>query len=184
MKRRDVLKLTALATGSAVCAPVAGSLLSACTSPPPDQAVGELFFFTTEEFSMLEMYVDTLLPKTESPSASELNIHQVIDHMVGNVYFDEERKTYRLGFDALKKLLKEEGFTDLEQEARVKILSGLENTQDNLAGNAHRHIKQQTVAYYLSTEEIAKNYLNYLPVPGEYQGCISLEEAGGKAWAL
>jgi len=34
------------------------------------------------------------------------------------------------------------------------------------------------------TEEIATNYLNYLPVPGAYEGCITLESVGGKAWAI
>ena len=34
-------------------------------------------------------------------------------------------------------------------------------------------------------EFIAKNEMEYLPVPGKYDGCIDLNEAtGGKVWAL
>jgi len=47
-----------------------------------------------------------------------------------------------------------------------------------------QELKQQAIAYYLSTEEINTKYLNYLPVPGEYQACIPLSEIGGKAWAI
>ncbi len=185
MNRRDILRITALATGGAICSPLASTILSGCTAPPPDLPEGELFFFTPEEHSLMKAYVDTLLPKTDSPSASELDIHGTIDRMVGTVYFPEERDNYRAEFDALLMVLNQDGkFEELGAEDRIKILSNLEGAVESPAANAHRHIKQQTIAYYLSTEEIGKNYLNYLPVPGEYQGCISLEEAGGKAWAL
>jgi len=53
-----------------------------------------------------------------------------------------------------------------------------------LAKAALLDIKQQAVAYYLSTKEIATNYLNYLPIPGEYEPCISLESVNGKVWAI
>ena len=185
MNRRDVLRITALATGGAICTPLASSILSGCTVPPPDLPEGELFFFTPEEYVLMKSYVDTLLPKTDSPSASELDIHGTIDKMVGTVYFPQDRENYRTDFDTLLKVLNQKGkFKDLEEKDRIKTILKLEGETDSPAANAHRHIKQQTVAYYLSTEEIGKNYLNYLPVPGEYQGCISLEEAGGKAWAL
>ena len=54
----------------------------------------------------------------------------------------------------------------------------------NMKWVAYLNFKQQTVAYYLSTEEVATKFLTYLPVPGKYEACITVEEAGGKAWAL
>lgn len=53
-----------------------------------------------------------------------------------------------------------------------------------LLNESYRHIRQQTIAYFLSTEEICMNHLNYLPVPGKYEACISLASVGGKAWAI
>ena len=34
-------------------------------------------------------------------------------------------------------------------------------------------------------EYVAKNLLIYTPIPGDYKGCVNLQEVtGGKAWAL
>ncbi len=56
--------------------------------------------------------------------------------------------------------------------------------QSEIADNFYTEVKQQTIAYYLASEEISTKYLNYLPVPGEYKACIPLSEVGGKAWAI
>lgn len=187
MNRREILKYTALATGGALGAPLISSMLSACSSPPPAVVSGteSLNFFTTEEFNLVKELADTLLPATDSPSASAVQTHYMIDHMVGNVYDEEAKQKYREGFDALKTVLLANGdFTSLDSTERIQALLSLENSRNSLAGANYLHLKQQTITYYLSSEEIGKNFLNYLPVPGEYVGCISLEEAGGRAWTL
>ena len=77
--------------------------------------------------------------------------------------------------------------TYCNSETQLEQLKGIVTSteeKDQMAKSAFLEFKQQTIAYYLSTEEIATNYLNYLPVPGTYESCISLESVGGKAWAL
>ena len=73
MKRRDLLKYTALATGAAVSAPLASVLLSGCK---PDIVANdldyELKFFDEEQLALVRQLVDVILPKTASPSASEV----------------------------------------------------------------------------------------------------------------
>lgn len=69
-----------------------------------------------------------------------------------------------------------------DEQGNVIALTAAQETL--LLNESYRHIKQQTIAYFLSTEEISTNHLNYLPVPGKYEACISLESVGGKAWAI
>ncbi len=180
MKRRAILKYTAYITGAAIAAPLATFLLTGCKTEVADTSADyTLKFFSKEEFKVLKKLVDTILPKTDSPSASEVGVHQMIDRMVGEVYVAEDQLNYQKGYESLTKFIGE--------EEMLMMLKKLENTQEEPAKpakDAYLHLKQQTIAFYLSTEEIAKNYLNYLPVPGEYKACISLEEAGGKVWAL
>ncbi len=62
-----------------------------------------------------------------------------------------------------------------------------ENDFGNVFENDFEHDSSFTtdeIILYLSTEEIGLNFLNYLPIPGPYESCISLEEVNGKAWAL
>lgn len=187
MKRRELLKLTALATGAAVCSPLAGSILSGCTSAPLETASGyEPVFFTPKQFEFIQDFVDTILPKTETPGATEAGVHRTIDSIIANVYSPEDQETYKTNFATLQKTLETNDWENMKQEEKIAFLQKFELSNEmegkGLAG--YIHLKQQTIAFYLSSELIAENELNYLPVPGEYKPCITVEEAGGKAWAI
>ena len=46
-------------------------------------------------------------------------------------------------------------------------------------------LRSITIWGFKTSEEIGEKVLAYDPVPGVYNGCISLKEAtGGKAWSL
>lgn len=188
MKRRDLLKYTALATGAALSAPLISSLLTSCASEVTDTAgTDQLHFFNQQEFELVSDLVDLILPKTDSPSASEVGVHHMIDAMVGTVYLENDKSAYKKRFTALTAHLDKtaggKAFLQLEPNQKLDLLKQLSGSKEAAEiGQALLNFKQQTVAYYLSTEEIGENYLNYLPVPGEYNSCITLEEAGGKAW--
>jgi len=203
MKRREILKYTAYMTGAAVSLPLMSSLLSGCKTDSIAKASDfKLNFFSKEEFSFVTNLVDTILPATDSPSASAVGVHKMIDSMVGTTYNEEDTKNYRKKFDAFKKYLdniKEENkfnygleknvegksFEEFSQDEKIKVLKFLDTSTENPeAREAYLELKQQTIAYYLTTEEIGTNFLNYLPVPGEYDGCIELSEVGGKAWSI
>ncbi len=192
MKRREILKYTALLTGASISAPLWSAILSGCnTAPTENGGSGELQFFNQEEFTLLTGMIDLILPKTDSPSASEVGVHYTIDGMVGTVYKEEDKASFKKSFDALAGYLngpaQGQGISGLQPGEQLELLQQLEESEEEQleeARNAFVDLKQQTIAYYLSTEEIATKYLTYLPVPGAYKACISVEEAGGNAWAL
>lgn len=185
MDRREVLKYTALLTGSAICAPLLNSILTGCVPNREDKSTGyQPQFFNDAQFELLQEVVDTILPKTDSPAATEAGVHQTIDSIVAKVYTKEQQEDYLNKFTALEKYLDEKDFMDLDQDKKVQLLKSLDQANAEAIHQAFIHLKQQTVAFYLSTEKIVTNYLNYLPVPGEYEPCISLSDVGGKAWAI
>lgn len=188
MKRRDILRYTALVTGSAISAPLLSTLLTGCSGGEVKNSEKlDLKFFTDEEFRLVKDLIDVILPKTDSPSASEVGVHQIIDNMVGTVYQTADKERYKTGFSALAAHLNkasEGNYIDLTSDEKIGLLKALEGLDNKTLRDAYLNLKQQTVAYYLSTEEVGKNFLNYLPVPGKYQACISLSEVGGKAWAI
>ena len=192
MKRREIIKLAALATGVAVSAPLISSLLSGCQADIPDEDANYVMeFFSKDEFHFVRDLVNTILPKTDSPSASEVGVHRIIDHMVGKVYEAEDQAKYKSRFAALGKYLNEGNetntFLKLNTDKKFAMLQKLSDSEDDTMKDAQKaflDMRQQTVAYYLSSEKIATTYLNYLPVPGKYEPCISVESMGGKAWAI
>ncbi len=182
MNRREVLKYTALLSGSALSAPLVSSVLSGCT--PQQTGDNELsnFFFSPDELELIKSFVDTILPRSESPSATDVGVHTAIDNMVGRIYKKDDKEAFRTSFDLLKQKL--EGFSDKSAEVRDEMLLEIENSDPSDLRAAYLDLKQQTLVNYLMSEEIGEKYLNYLPVPGEWDACISLDEVGGKAWAI
>ena len=192
MERRKILKYVAYATGAAVAAPLASSLLVSCQTEATataamDSVASGLNFFKPKEFAAIQEMVDIILPKTDSPSATDVGVHNMIDHMVGKAYRPEARKEYQQKFTAFFNYLGQNGYADLDGAGKMDFLRALDKSKEETlkeARSGYINLKQQTIAYYLTSEEIGTKFLNYLPVPGEYEPCISLEEAGGKAWAL
>ncbi|MFK7924204.1 MAG: gluconate 2-dehydrogenase subunit 3 family protein [Bacteroidia bacterium] len=181
MKRREVLKYTAYLSGAALSAPLISSILSGCN--PEASTQGEAFnpqFFNPDQFSLLERVVDTILPKTDSPAASEVGVHRMVDHMLSVAYSKEDRASYESSFKGLDTYLN--GQSDLK--AALQKIEAKDASVSEAVQKAYLALKQQTIAYYLTTETIGKNYLNYLAVPGEYKPCIDLADVDGKAWAI
>ncbi|MBI1226643.1 MAG: hypothetical protein GC192_15525 [Bacteroidetes bacterium] len=190
MNRREILKYAALATGAAVSGTLTSIILSGCGSDAAEKAMADGYqpkYFSENEISNLRSLVDVILPKTDSPSASEVGVHRIMDSMVGEVYTADRQAEFRKGYTALMEHLNKTSFFNKKTEEQVQILQTLEGSKDEatkLVRDAYLDMKQQSIAYYLSNEEIGEKYLSYLPVPGKYEACITVEEAGGKLWAI
>jgi hypothetical protein len=193
MNRRQILKYAAMVSGTALCAPLTTAMLSGCTeqvSMPVnalDAAASGAQFFNAKDFKLLSHVMDVILPKTDSPSATEVDVHLILDNMFAKVYQPEYQNKFNNLFAELSLYLNDNDFYQADNAQKLTLLKALEtlpNEQRNNAYWAYVDIKQQTVAFYLSTEEIAENHLNYMPIPGEYKPCVSVEELGGKAWAI
>jgi hypothetical protein len=197
MNRREVLRYTAWVTGSAISASLAGAILSGCSEQKSEQnkAAGAatssnsslLHFFTPEQFALVGLLVDTILPRTDSPSATDVKVHITLDSMLGQVFDSTYQTTFKTNWLALEKYLGQQEFLKLSPTDQVETLKSLELSQSDDATNAKKALvefKQQVIAYYLTTEEIGEKFLNYLPIPGFYKPCISVDEVNNKAWAL
>lgn len=98
MERRAVLKNMGLAMGAAVATPTLLSILQSCQGE-----TGPVFtpaFFSQEEGNVLMKTVDIILPKTDTPSASELQVHAFIDQYMAEVVPLEEQEMTRQGMAA------------------------------------------------------------------------------------
>ncbi|GGY66138.1 twin-arginine translocation pathway signal protein [Cellvibrio zantedeschiae] len=197
MNRREVLRYTAWITGSAVSASLTSAILSGCseqtseqnktTGTPTNPNSSHLHFFTPEQFALVGLLADTILPRTDSPSATDVKVHITLDSMLGQVFDVTYQTTHKTHWLALEKYLGQQQFLQLSPTAQVEALKALElNKSDDTtsAKKALIEFKQQVIAYYLTTEEIGEKFLNYLPIPGSYKPCISVAEVNNKAWAL
>ena len=197
MNRREVLRYTAWITGSAISASLASAILSGCSEQTAEQnqtkEVGVssssrfLHFFTPEQFTQVGLLADIILPRTNSPSATDVNVHITLDSMLGQIFDSGYQASFKNDWIALEQHLNQQQFSTLETSAQIDALRSLELSRNDATASAKKGLvefKQQVIAFYLTTEEVAKNYLNYLPIPGVYKPCISVDEVNNKAWAL
>lgn len=197
MNRREVLRYTAWITGSAISASLASVILSGCSEQTPKQnsaknvdaaaAPSLLHFFTPEQFTLVALLADTILPRTDSPSATDVKVHITLDSMLGEVFDSRYQTTFKTQWSALETYLNQQEFLQRTPAAQVEMLQTLELSKSDdtaVAKKALVEFKQQVIAYYLTTETVAKTFLNYLPIPGAYKPCIALDEVNNKAWAL
>ena len=91
MERRKAIKNMGLAFGFTVATPTVLSILQSCQSETSAGWVPS--FFSPEEGHVVKQMVDLILPKTDTPSASEVNVHIFID-----AYADEVMETEVQGF--------------------------------------------------------------------------------------
>ena len=198
MKRREVLKNLGFATGFFVATPTIISLLQSCTS---DVKTWVPEFLTIEQGIVLTNIVDIILPKTDLPSATELNVPQFIDKFVNEVFDEKSQASVKTAFgkiisvlkpnseDSIEKITQEDykalldehmlikGEVDTEREINPE---SLEMTKSEFLNT----LKSITIFAYVNTEEIGERVLAYDPIPGAYY-CGDLQElTGGKSWSI
>ena len=188
MKRRNVLRYTAYAVSGAALLP----LIQSCQSKAGEIGFSPSFF-NDNEYAAIRDICDVLLPETDTPGAVSLGVPQFFDHMVGKVFPIEARDNFKLDFNKLLAFLNKTAdggaFANLSAEAKKELLTKLDRkwfSDDSQSDEkaAYLGVRGQAVSYYLSTEYVGTEILNYLPIPGDYKPCITLEEVGGKAWTI
>jgi len=94
MDRRDALKNMGVALGYTVATPALISLMQSCKSEPSMEWVPE--FFSPDEGQILTQLVDLILPATDTPSASEVQVHLFIDRFAAEVMNSEQQTFWKM----------------------------------------------------------------------------------------
>jgi hypothetical protein len=194
MKRREALKNIGLGTGFVLATPSLFSLLQSCTS---DVATWSPVFWTEEQGIVLKSLVDIILPKTDTPSATEVNVPEFIDKYTNEVLNDEDQVLVKNAFDKLVTLIKTDYNEDLTKvtednyknllDTHMKLAKE-ETVSEDLnkmtVSQLLNAIKGQTIYAYRISETVGETILAYDPIPGASY-CGDLQElTGGKAWSL
>jgi hypothetical protein len=125
MDRRKALKNMGLALGYTVAAPTLISIVQSCKK---DAAiVWTPDFLSSGEGSVLTHLVDIILPKTDTPSASEVQVHIFIDRFADQVMEKEQQDLFKMTMEKfMDKALQDSGekdIADLKPEHLEPILA-------------------------------------------------------------
>ena len=198
MKRREALKNLGLATGFFVATPSIISILQSCTA---EANTWTPEFLSIDEGVVLTNLVDIILPKTDIPSATEVNVPQFIDKYINEVIEDDGQAQIKTAFGNIISVLKpntEDKIGKVTQDDYKSLLDNHMLVKDEVDSEREanpdseemtkseflNNLKWMTINAYKTTQEIGENVLAYDPIPGAYY-CGDLQElTGGKSWSL
>ena len=199
MNRREVLQRVAMLMGGAISAPAALAVLNGC-SPKPDAAWQPLFL-SKEEGAMVEDVADLIVPRTTTPGARDVGVPAFIDVILKDAYPSEDQARFISGlrdFDAEAQRVHGKPFLQLPQTQRMSFLQQVHDAaaadekvqadKDVPAAERKRPfilmMKELTLLGFFSSQVGATQVLQYVAVPGGFQACIPIAQAGnGKQWA-
>ena len=125
MDRRKALKNMGLALGYTVATPTLISIVQSCKNDAAITWTPD--FLSPTEGSMLTQLVDIILPKTDTPSASEVQVHIFIDRFADQVMKKEQQDLFKMTMGKfLDKALQDSGkkeIADLGPEHLEPVLS-------------------------------------------------------------
>ncbi len=113
MDRRIALKNMGMALGYTVAAPTLISLVQSCKKEKAIEWAPD--FFTKEQGHVLTLLVDLILPKTDTPSASEVQVDLFIDKFANEVMETKQQDFVKMTMGKfLDKALKDSGKEKIE----------------------------------------------------------------------
>ena len=125
MDRRRVLKNMGLSLGYIVATPTLLGIVQSCKSEPAITWTPE--FLTNDQGAVLTKLVDIILPKTDTPSASEVQADIFIDKFAKDVMETEQQEFFKMSMGKfMDKALADSGsetIADLTAEDLEPVLS-------------------------------------------------------------
>ena len=173
MQRRDLLRL--LGTGALL--PFVPRSLDAAIrfgrAAHIAAARGDLEVLTPAQAELVTTLADLILPRTDTPGASDVGVTGFVDHLLATWYHDDEREQFLAG---LAEIDTRSGgkFTSLpagDQARLLESLDGLEGSPGSAESEFGR-LKALTVYGSFTSEQVVKEVTRDPLIPGRFDGCV------------
>jgi hypothetical protein len=186
MNRRTVIKNLALVLGSA-------ALLPSCLHSKPENLVNlKRISLDADQQKTIADMCETIIPKTNTPGALDLNLHLFTLKMLDDCYSKKDQQKITAGLAEFNDLVKKKydrSFSDLSAKDKEAVLTGIENSakeQSKITKPQGRSIKpqkeldtppltafywavkQQTLFGYTTSQYFMTKQVVYELIPGRY----------------
>ncbi len=182
MNRREAIKRAAMFLGVAISPSLLAGVMQAQTVAG---AGAKPVYLTAPHFETAAAIAERILPRTDTPGATDVGVPAFIDLMYGKFMSAEEKAAFSAGlteFEAASAAVNKMNFAKLAPDRQDAFLRGIaEGAQANPKA-FFRQIKELTVVGYFTAETVGKTVLHYDPVPGRFDACVPLAEVGNVAW--
>ncbi|RAK02619.1 gluconate 2-dehydrogenase subunit 3-like protein [Larkinella arboricola] len=196
MNRRDALMRVAALMGTTLSLPALADTLEA--SATKRAVSGKPLLFTADQDTMVAEMTEVIIPTTNTPGAKAAKVNEIIDIILKDCYPQKEQKLFLDGLahtNELSQASYNKNFVALDEKQRIEVMTKLQaeaaeqrKAMANLPAEQRytpffNTLKSLTLNGYFTSQIGATQALEYVAVPGRFQGCIDLKP-GQKAWAI
>lgn len=174
MHRRLMVKQLLLASGAALLLPYCKENRNRSTA-----ALKNIDIDGDQETTIAEL-AETILPKTNTPGAKEINAHLFTLVMVDDCLNKDDQQKFVKGLKDFQKDSKDKlgrDFTESTNDQRVSYVTGLDQVKDDKSDLHlfYATVKRFTVQAYTTSQYFMTKVQVYELVPGRYHGCVPLK---------
>ena len=174
MQRREILKALGAAAALVVLpeheALAAWSRLGA--------RLGYARSLTPDQLTFIGAIADTILPRTDTPSATDVKVPSFIDVIVSENYTENQRTAFIEALPQLETALRGadgSSFVSMDAEHRAVALGAVERASRQPQPYAtYWRLKGLVIHGYFTSEQVAKQVLHYNMMPGRYDGAAKV----------
>ncbi len=196
LDRRTALRQMSYLVGGAVATPTLLSILQSCEQTPPPLE-WQSSFLSEDQARLVSELAEMIIPETDTPGANQAGVPFFVDTMLDQCLEAEAQQMFVEGLNRLNALSQnahDQEFLKLKEDQKITVLTKLAGedyapeketgySRSPVANTFFKQMKQLTVLGYFTSELGATKALEYLQIPGGYDGCTTLTP-GQKAWAL
>ena len=170
MKRRDLLRAAGAATALAVLprnAEAAWARVLAGYQTPNG--------LTSTQRALVAGLADTILPRSDTPSASDVGVVDWVNLIVAEYYADDVRTPFLEGLDAIDTQVRTSrgrAFGELDVTGQQEVVAALDAPADRrtLEARAFSRLKSLVVHGYFTSERVQKDVLKSQMFHQRFQG--------------
>lgn len=179
MERREMLRALGAAAAFTLMprtAQAAWETVAAAPHAPPR-------VLTDERSALVASLADAIIPRTDTPGATDVGVPAFVDVIVAEYDSDEERAAFLAGLDAINARIKSVGdasFAAMSPDAQRLLLDELDKPADRQAAPARAwsRLKGLVVHGYFTSEPVQKDVLKTVIMPGRFDGNAPVKTVG------
>lgn len=129
--------------------------------------------------STVAALADAILPRTDTPSATDVGVPAFIDVIVADYYSDAERAEFNTGIAAIEELamtMAGAPFATLTGDRLTAVMTALDKPADrnSPAARGYSRLKGLVIHGYFTSERVQKDVFKTNIMPGRFDGAAPL----------
>lgn len=157
---------------------------------------GDSFPVSSEQADLLGELAEIIIPSTDTPGAKNAGVTDFIIRVMRDCYSLVDQQFFYAGLEILNKICIDKhgrSFVELQHKDKINFLNLINEIEQifyikalNKAFNIpgfFKQLRELTVIGYFTSETGATLALEYLPIPGRFEGDVLLKP-DQRAWAI